>query len=183
MKKLLFVFAAFIAILSLSSCKVLHLRVDHRVLFNKSGRIDINNKLKGNLGIFLNEEFIQKMPLYKKDRELWVWYFTEGLKPIFENVYVIKGLQELKRKADINVIIKPELWSWLGVSDHRVIGFKFCFLDRSGFEQFSFKIEARNTFNKSYIKNLAQVMDGIMIKLQHDIIENNEKIVGINKIE
>jgi len=180
MKKITIILFSAILIILLSSCTVLHLRIDRKVLFNKSG-IDINNKIKLNVGIFLAEDFIQKMPLYEKDNELWAWYFTEGLKPAFEKVYIIKDLQELKNNPDINLVIKPELWSWLFFPHHCVLGFKFCFIDKSGIEQFTIKLEEKNTFRKSNANNLGQVMDKIMERLQENIVGRKNEIININK--
>jgi hypothetical protein len=177
--KLIILFSSILIILA-SSCTILHLRIDRSVSFNKYS-VDTNSRIKLNIGIYLSEDFIQKMPLYNKDNELWTWYFTEGLKPIFEKVYIIKDLQELKNNPDINLIIKPELWSWLFFPRHCVLGFKFCFIDKYGIEQFAIKLEERNTFQKSNTNNLAQAMNKLMERLQENIVERKNEIINVNK--
>jgi hypothetical protein len=174
-KKIIVLFSA-IFIIFASSCTVLHLKIDRKVSFNKSNN-DINSKIKLHVGIFLSEDFIHKMPFYKKDNELWDWYFSEGLKPVFEKVYIIKDLQELKNNPDINLVIRPELWSWLLFSQHCVLGFKFCFLDHSGIEQFSIKLDENYTSRKSDIINLSQTMDRLMKQLQNNIIKRKNEII------
>jgi hypothetical protein len=174
-KKIIILFST-IFIIFTGSCTVLHIKIDKKVSFNKSNN-NINSRIKLHAGILLSEDFIHKMPLYKKDNELWAWYFSEGLKPVFEKVIIINDLQELKNNPDINLVIKPELWSWLSFSQHCVLGFKFCFIDQSGIERFSIKLEESYTSRKSNIINLSQTMDRLMKQLQNTIINRKNEII------
>jgi hypothetical protein len=170
----------FASLLLLSNCAVLHSRIDKKVVFNKTGDKYIQNKIDVNTCIYLSDEVIAKMPLYDSDNELWTWFFLEGLKPVFEQVIIIKNLQELNNRPDVKLIIKPELWSWISYSDNCVLGFKICFLDRSGSERFSFKLEKGNILVKDRISSLAQSMDGLMKELQSAIIQKKNELINFN---
>lgn len=177
-----------------SACTVLihHVNIDSYVTFNKRNQ----EKIPIKVGLYLIKKDLTKMPYAKEDKDLWSWYFVEGLKTVFTEVVIIEELGEKKLSSDIALIIKPEL-STFGMfqrSQHDatqdyILGFKFCFLNKYGVEQFSFIVEEKSTTATGHIPFigrgdyynpiLAQAMDEVMKKFQNIVYQRREKIVTI----
>jgi hypothetical protein len=165
----------------LSSCAALHVRIAKKSTFDKVADSYYDTRLHTRAGILLPQVLIRQMPLYKNDSLLWEWYFKEGLRPVFDSVYLIRDMQELENNRKISLVVKPELWSWMPGVSYTVLGFKFVFLDRSGKERFAIKVEEVQT-TKLYPDNLTQVLDQVMKRLQKAIIEKRDEILSISAL-
>ncbi|KAF0145387.1 MAG: hypothetical protein FD156_957 [Nitrospirae bacterium] len=134
--------------------------------------------------IYLSDEFINKMPaLLGDDKTLWPWFFKRAIEPVFNNVVIINGSDDIKNHPEVKLIVKPELWGFFFQSYYGTwtcwLDFKFRFMNRDGNEITGLFAEGKGIDGNIY-RALGSSMSQVIEKLQKNVLytKRNDIISG-----
>ena len=185
-----------IVILLFGGCAIKQHPINISTLSSSVNFHQFAEKLPMTIGLLLSKDFINNMPeaeisiFKKRDLSLWPWFFTQGVRPVFEDVKVIEDMKEIESSPELEVIIKPELWAWFyqdlerasayDIESYCLLEIKYRFLDRNG-NEITYIFSSGKAKSNYKLNSIAAAMDDVVIEFQKQVLSTKRQTILSHK--